>query len=200
MTSGIGRLLLAVALLVAMPMTARADVLFVPFWGISGKGSTTLIDLEQAAGSGHSVLGASMMALSEGLFGVEADFAYFPRFFERGNLGLVSRSSLTTATGAVVVTLPRRITRESLRPYVLAGLGYMNAASNDVAAVLPSVNANLLAVTGGAGAIGMLRPDVGVRFDLRYLRGQAADSPATLGDAAARLGTWRGSLGLVFTF
>lgn len=197
---GIRALAVAAVLLAVGPATAQADVLLVPFWGVSGKGSTTLLDLEQAAGSGHSVIGASAMALSEGLFGMEADFAYYPRFFERGNLGLVSRSSLTATTGALVLTLPRRITRESLRPYVVAGLGYLNAASTDVAAVLRPVNAHLLAVTGGAGAVGMLRPDLGVRFDLRYVRGQAADSPATLGDAAARLGTWRASIGLVFRY
>jgi Outer membrane protein beta-barrel domain len=189
----------AVLLLVLLhPAIAGADVLLTPFWGFTFGGGTSLIDLEQASGTVTSVLGGSMTILGEGPFGVEADFGYSPRFFETDNR-LVSRSSAATLGGNFVVAMPRSITRESLRPYAVAGLGWMHTSSTDVQDLL-TVNADMLATTFGGGAIGMLRPDIGVRFDFRYLRGFGPDSSATLLDDSERLSFWRLSFGVTFRY
>jgi hypothetical protein len=192
----------AVLLLVLLhPAIAGADVLLTPFWGFTFGGGTSLIDLEQASGTVTSVLGGSMTILGDGPFGVEADFGYSPRFFETDNR-LVARSEALTLGGNFVVTLPRSVTRESLRPYALAGLGWMHTSSTDVADVqeLLTVKADMLATTFGGGAIGMLGTDIGVRFDLRYLRGFGPDSRATLLDESERLSFWRLSFGVTFRY
>jgi hypothetical protein len=194
------RVAVAVALgCAAAPAAAAADVLFTPFWGVTFGGSTTLIDLEQASGSATSVLGGSVMVLGDGVFGVEGDFGYSPRFFEKDNR-LVASSSVTTVGANLVVTLPRAITRDSLRPYALAGGSWMHASSTDKTGTdFLSVDADLAATTFGGGAVGMLRPDIGVRFDLRYLRGFAG-TRNILTDESERLSFWRFSLGVVFRY
>jgi hypothetical protein len=178
--------------------TASADVLLTPFWGFTFGGGTSLIDLELASGTVTSVLGGSLTVLGDGPFGVEADFGYSPRFFETDNR-LVSRSAAATLGGNFVVAVPRSVTRESLRPYAVAGLGWMHTSSTDVQELL-TVNADMLATTFGGGAIGMLGPDIGVRFDLRYLRGYGPDSRATLLDESERLSFWRLSFGVTFRY
>ena len=50
-------LLLVVASLLAMPSTARADFFLVPFAGMKFGGSTSIVDLESAAGKKKLVLG-----------------------------------------------------------------------------------------------------------------------------------------------
>ena len=179
------------------PAAARADVLLTPFWGFTFGGGTSLIDLEQASGTVTSVLGGSVAILGDGLFGVEADFGYSPRFFETDNR-LVSHSDVLTLGGNFVVTLPLSVTRESLRPYALAGAGWMHASSTDLTEQFP-VDADLLAASFGGGAVGMLRPDVGVRLDLRYLRGFAG-TQNSLTDESERLSFWRLSFGVTFKY
>ena len=61
------------------------------------------------------------------------------------------------------------------------------------------VNANLFGVTFGGGAVGMLRRDIGVRFDLRYMRGFSADKNILTGESE-RLSFWRFSVGVVFRY
>jgi hypothetical protein len=180
------------------PATVGADVLLTPFWGFTFGGGTSLIDLELASGTVTSVLGGSLTVLGDGPFGVEADFGYSPRFFETDNR-LVSRSAAATLGGNFVVAVPRSVTRESLRPYAVAGLGWMHTSSTDVQELL-TVNADMLATTFGGGAIGMLGPDIGIRFDLRYLRGYGPDSSATLLDESERLSFWRLSFGVTFRY
>src|SRR5262249_40372433 len=81
-------------------------------------------------------------------------------------LPTVTSSSVTTLTGNLVVAMPRRITEYTLRPYVVAGFGFMRS---DV--VTPG---NLLDYTDhrpaldfGAGVTGFLTKRVGVSWEIR---------------------------------
>ena len=57
-------------------------------------GDTKFVDLDKARATPSSPTAAAAGLLDEGLFGVEADFGYSPRFFERSSGSLVARSNV----------------------------------------------------------------------------------------------------------
>ncbi len=183
------------------PMEASADWLFVPQLGAVFGGRTTIVDLDQGAGSKTLTLGGSVTWLSDGIVGLEADLGHTPHFFERGSSSqaLILDSTMTTLTGNVVVTVPLAVTRESLRPYVVGGLGLMHASSNDAVRIF-SFDSNLLAMNVGGGAIGFVTPFTGVRFDVRHFRNLSPDGTATTTSGATRLSFWRASVGVVIRY
>jgi hypothetical protein len=192
--------LLAVACLLPRPAHAQ-DLLFVPYLGITFAGDSALFqDLEGVSGERKtaSAVGISALLLGGGVLGVEADIGYVPGFFERGEELVVSGSFVTNITGSAVLTLPVSITRESLRPYLVAGGGWLRAEARDITTVFP-IRSTMPVIALGGGAIGFLNPTVGVRFDLRYLRSiGAGDEP--LAGVGPRVRYWRGSVGLVLRY
>jgi hypothetical protein len=194
------RALLA-ALLLAYAAPARAqDLLVVPFLGFTfGGDSAFLADLEQGSGETASALGASVAVLGSGILGLEGDLGFVPGFFERGEqLLITSGSSVLSLTGSVILTLPLSITRESLRPYFVGGVGLMRAEARDIQSVF-TIRSTMPAVTLGGGAMGFFSDTVGVRFDLRYMRslGQGDELLAAEGP---RVRFWRGAIGLVLRY
>ena len=188
-------------LLLSCPRAARAqDLLFIPYLGFTfGGGSALFADLEGGAGESASALGGAVALVSHGVFGVEADLGYVPGFFERGDRELVFPGSfVTNLTGAVIVTLPLSITRESLRPYLLGGGGLIWAEARDITATFP-IQSTMPAITLGGGAVGFLSNTVGVRFDLRYIRSLGAGEDIITG-TGPRVRFWRGSVGLVLKY
>lgn len=183
----------------ARPAQAQ-DLLLIPSLGFTfGGGSSLFADLEGGAGESASAVGVSVALLGRGIVGVEADLGYVPGFFERGERELVSRGSfVTNLTGAVLVTLPLSITRESLRPYLLGGGGLLWAEARDVVSTF-TIQSTMPAVVMGGGAIGFLSNTVGVRFDLRYIRSLGAGDDEIAG-TGARVRFWRGSVGLVLKY
>jgi len=183
-------------LLAPLPARAQVDWLVTPFMGMKFGGSTSIVDLEQAAGQATFTLGASSAWLTRGVFGAEAEFAFTPGYFERGNQNLVTPASyVADVVGNLVLTLPPGATREGLRPYAVAGGGMIHAQASDVLSVL-RVRRFMPALCLGGGAIGLLTNNVGVRFDLRYLRSVAHDNEAAL-SVGRRINYWRGTVGLV---
>jgi hypothetical protein len=133
------------------------------------------------------------------MFGVEGDFGYSPRFFERNNrAGLVSDSNVTTLVGNVIVTLPLSITRESLRPYVVGGAGLIHAAAADLIDLF-NVDGNLFGYDVGGGAIGMFDPNIGVRFEVRQFR-TVHEFEHPLQDRRAHLSFWRATIGVTIRY
>jgi hypothetical protein len=184
--------------LMLLASNAAADWLFTPFLGVTFAPHTALLDLEQSAGSTKGVYGISVSLLTHGLFGVEGDFGYSPRFFERGGRSVVSGSNVTTLMGNVVVAVPLSVTRESLRPYATGGVGLIHAASAGVADIL-GVDRNLLGYDFGGGAIGMFDPNVGLRFDLRRFQTvHEVENPVTF--ARSRLSFWRATVGVTIRY
>jgi hypothetical protein len=121
---------LAVALLLCLcapAAEARADWLITPFIGTSLAGETTFLVLEEGAGS-RMTLGVSVALLSAGILGVEGEVGHTPKFLEGDDpLGLVLSSRVTTLSGNVLLAAPLALTRESLRPYLVGGLGLLQA-------------------------------------------------------------------------
>jgi hypothetical protein len=181
-----------VALICACPGHAAADWLITPFFGNTFGPETTLLVFEEGAGR-KVTFGASVALLSDTLFGLEAEFGHTPRFFEGDDpLGLVLSSRVTTLSGNLIVAVPLAVTRDSLRPYVVGGLGLMQARSRDAAGLFPVVQ-DPLALTLGGGAIGFLSARTGLRFDLRSFK-------AVTGADVSRLSFWRASVGLVLRY
>jgi hypothetical protein len=190
---------LAALLVWTCPSTAAADWLLTPFIGSSFAPETTLLIFEEGAGR-TLTLGGSAALLTDGIFGLEADFGHTPGFFEGDDpLGLVLSSRVTTLTGNVIVAVPLSVTRESLRPYVVFGAGLLQARSKHAGGLFP-VDQNLLGVDIGAGAIGMVTPRTGLRFDVRYIKAASgADGPFAR-PGLSRLSFWRGTAGVVIRY
>lgn len=183
-----------------MPTAAEAGWIITPFIGLKFAGKTNFVDLEKGAGETKVTLGGSVGLLSDGVFGLEADFGYSPRFFQgAGSTGLVTRSNVTTFMGNVIVAAPLRVTRESLRPYAVGGLGLMHAGIDDVLHVF-KVNSNLLGLVVGGGAIGPLTNTASLRFDLRYFKNLSKADGPLLGFGATQLSFWRATAGVTLRY
>jgi len=193
---------LAVALLLLLgspPATARADWLIIPFLGTSFGGDTNLLIFEEGAGR-KLTLGASVAFLTDGILGLEADVSHTPGFFEGDDpLGLVLTSRVTTVNGNVIVAAPLALTRESLRPYLVGGLGLMQARSKHAAGLFP-VEQDLLGLSVGAGAIGFVTERTGLRFDVRHIKAISGTDGPFARPGVSRLSFWRATAGLTIRY
>jgi opacity protein-like surface antigen len=193
-------LALAVFVTVLSPAAASAEWFIAPFIGAKFAGSTSiLLDLEQGASNTRMTLGAAVVVLSDEVFGVEGEFGYSPRFFERSTgSNLTARSNVTTLMGNVLIAVPKVITRDALRPYAVAGLGLVHVGIKDLISVSP-VDGNLLGMSVGGGAIGRLTNRTSLRFDLRHIRsiGRSGGRLPSLGET--RISYWRLTAGVAFS-
>ena len=189
--------------LTANATPARADWLIIPFGGAAFGGETTsFLSLDSGrpdgqAGGAKSVYGVAGAWLPTSILGLEGEFLYGPSFFEspNGNALLVS-SYISTLSGGLLVTLPLSVTRESLRPYATAGLGMMQASADYS---LDFLDQSPLFGTFhfGAGAIGFIGPDVGLRFDVRHVNSLNRVQDGLTNAPTSRLRFWRLTVGVV---
>jgi hypothetical protein len=194
----LGRAAALGALLLFHPSPARADWLITPYLGMGFAGETTFLLLERGAGESKLTFGASVALLGDGFLGVEGDIAHTPGFFQGDDpLGVIQSSRVTTMGGNVMVLAPLVVTRESLRPYLVGGLGLVQVRIRDEIDLIPQ-NHDVLGLTLGGGAIGMLSERTGVRFDLRHLK--AVTGPSSPAEGTSRLSFWRASLGVIIRY
>jgi hypothetical protein len=152
----------------------------------------------EQVGNKKLTLGGSVALLSDGLLGLEADFAHTPGFFQGNALpGLVRSSRVTTLHGNVVVAAPLALTRESLRPYVVGGLGLIQARTGDL--VFP-LEKDLLGLSLGGGAIGLISERTGLRFDVRRLKAISGEDGPLARPGRSRLSFWRVSAGVILRY
>jgi hypothetical protein len=177
---------------------ARADYIITPFVGKTFAAETTFQTAEGVQ-TQKWLIGVSAAWLNAGVLGAEIDFGYAPRFFESGQLLTSSGSNVTSFTGNVIVAVPLSVSRESLRPYLTAGMGILHAGADDLVSAA-SVDRNLLAVSVGGGAIGFVTPRAGIRFDLRRVRSVSSSVDTTTGTDAPRLGFWRATVGVALRY
>lgn len=182
----------ALGLLLAAAPRASAEWQIKPFVGVSFGGSTTFVDLEQAAGHSNAVIGVSGLLIGD-VFGVEADFGQAPGFFERGGQHLVLDSSATTLTGNIVVALPRRLAEYTLRPYFVGGAGAMFVHIDDALGIL-NTSRSLKAMDLGGGVTGFLTPRIGVSWDVRYFRSIDKTFESGLSFGSEQLSFWRANM------
>ena len=189
---------LAVACAAVHPASASADWFITPFLGIKFASSTSLVDLELGASNPKMTLGVSATILSDNIVGVEGELGIFPRFFERSSGGnLIARSNVTTLFGSVMFALPRTITRDSLRPYAIAGVGLIHVGIDDTLGILP-VDTNLLGIGIGGGALGRLTNRTSLRFEVRHIRNlvPANENVLDFGTTGRPIKYWRAAVGV----
>ena len=193
-------IVLALTLTALAPRPASADWLITPFIGTAFAGETTLLSLDRGAGQKKTTFGISGTLLSDSLLGIEAGVGHIPGFFSSSDpLGLNQSSRVTTFDGSIIVAAPLALTRESLRPYLIGGLGLMQARADDVAGILP-IDQNFLSVNLGGGAIGLLTPRTGVRFEIRHFKAASGASGPLAREGLSRLSFWRASVGLTLRY
>jgi hypothetical protein len=189
-----------VVLLCSFSTAANADYLFTPFLGGAFAGRTSFLDLEQGARATQFVFGGSVGWLSAGVLGVEGEFTYGPRFFERNNAGgIILSSDALTLSGSVLLAAPLSVTEYSLRPYLVGGVGLIHSGiTYNQDFVVEPVDDNSLGLNVGGGALGFVTRNTGVRFELRHFRtfGRAANL-ADPRETSARLSFWRFTFGVV---
>jgi hypothetical protein len=177
-----------------VPAVAQADFFVTPFAGVKFAGNASIVELDFGASNTKFTLGGMAGVLGDGIFGVEADVAYVPRFFERSSGTLVTRSHVFTLMGNVIVAVPRTITGYSLRPFISGGAGLMQVRIDDVLDILP-VNSQLFGINVGGGALGPLTNLVDVRLELRWFRSVTSGSETPVFPGTA-LSFWRAAVGL----
>lgn len=194
------RVLIFASVMIAMlPRTARADFFLVPFAGMKFGGSTSIVDLELAAGKKKVVLGVTALKLDNRIINFEAEFGNIAGFFsneERGrdNPLVKAGNYVNDLTGSVVFAAPPGMTGGGLRPYAVLGGGLIHAAAEDYLEVL-IVRRTVPAINLGVGAIGMMTNNVGIRFDVRHLRSLATDPPT--GSVGRHIAYSRFTIGLL---
>lgn len=193
------RVLITVGILLALPGVARADFFIVPFAGVKFGGSTSIVDLELAAGKKKLVLGIAARTISDGIIGYEAEFGNIAGYFGNEEVSSITPlvkpgSYVNDLTGSLVLSLPPRFTGGGLRPYAVIGGGLIHAESEDYLELF-QVRRTVPAITFGVGAIGMFTNNVGVRFDVRHLRSLANDAPT--GSVSRQIAYSRLTIGLL---
>lgn len=188
--------LLTLALLLATPLTAGAEIFAVPYMGVKFGGGTSIVDLEFAADTAKFSFGGAAMSVGGGVFGYEASFGYVPSYFEKGETNFVATGSFVIdATVSAVLTLPPGATGGGLRPYAVVGAGLIHAQAADTFNFF-QVRRTVPVMNLGVGAIGLLTNNVGLRFDIRYLRSLTNDD-GSLANVGRRISYSRFSVGLL---
>jgi hypothetical protein len=197
--SAASKLVLTAGLLLLCVRADAADRQIRPFFGATFGGVTTFIDPEEAVGTLNPAIGVSAVFLGE-VFGVEAEVADAPGFFESGDRHLVVRSRVTTISGNVIVAAPHRLTEYWLRPYLVGGAGLMRVSTTtafnvfDVPRVIPEVDV-------GVGVVAFLTNQVGVSWDVRRFQSVGGNSKEVgLSIGGESLSFWRATMSAVIRY
>jgi hypothetical protein len=190
MRQGIKALLVTGAMaLVFAPIQARADG-FVSPWIGSAFGS----DIN----NGRTTFGVTAGAMGAGIVGGEVDFGYNPSFF--GNQNDFGNNTVINLMGNLIVGVPIGGQHgPGVRPYVTGGIGLLRSQIDGGTLTNVSSSNNMLGWNAGAGVMGYFAQHVGVRGDVRYLRGfEDLSTGVTSVDLNGnQLKFWRASIGVV---
>jgi hypothetical protein len=203
--AGVGaRILFLAACAVLLPARqARADWLITPWIATTFAIDTTFLTLETGQRERqYAMFGVSGGWLGSQLLGIEAEVATAPGFLEVDETGnpldaLFQKSHLTTVFGNVIVATPLAVSGDSLRPYLLGGLGWVHVTAADQIGLVPSDDS--LGLQLGGGAIGFLTNRVAVRFDLRNIRTLTRGTDIR-GERDWKLSFWRASIGVAIRY
>ena len=176
--------------LVLAPIQARADGFFSPWVG-SAFGSS--LD------NGQTTFGVTGGAMGAGIIGGEVDFGYSPSFF--GTKSDFGNNTVIDLMGNLIVGVPLGGTHGAgVRPYATAGVGLLRTQIDGGTLANVSSSNNMFGWNAGAGLMGYFTDHVGLRGDLRYLRGfeDTNTGVTTIDVSGSQLHFWRASIGVVF--
>jgi hypothetical protein len=186
--------------LVFAPIQARADGFVSPWFGSafgSGDGVSNGVSGSEIK-NGQRSFGVAAGGMGAGIIGGEFDFGYSPSFF--GDKSLFGTNTVMDVMGNVLVGIPVGGQHGAgIRPYATAGLGLLRTQIDGGTLTRVSSSSNALGWNAGAGVMGYFTDHIGLRGDLRYLRGfKDQDFGFTTSDNLSTLRFWRASVGVVF--
>ena len=180
------------AILVA-PTPARADWFFTPYIGVNMGGDTETVTANDTSVN----FGGSLGYMGAGILGFEVDFGYAPNFYEDT---ATLDGNVTSLMANVIVGAPIGGMGEGVRPYASGGVGLLRSRLDDADDFF-DVTDNSFGVNVGAGVMGFMTDNVGLRGDVRYFRRIGDEAPGDDFDlGVGDFDFWRGSLGVAFRF
>ena len=189
---------IALVAITLAPVPARADVMFIPFFGVNFGGDSGK-EFSEAFDTSQYNFGASLAFMGAGVFGVEADFGFSPDFYGKTEIG---GSNAFTATGNLIIGIPFGGQKGfGVRPYGLVGAGLLTSKS-DFGAGVAEIDENNVTWSAGGGVLIFFGTRAGIRGDVRYFR--TFDDLEILGlpiaQSPGKVDFTRTSLGLVLRF
>ena len=182
--------LVLVVSLAAVPTTAAADWLFIPYIGSAS--------LDITDSGTRPVVGGSIGWMGA-VAGFEVDLGDGPAFLDSKAGRQIDRSNLVTLMGNALVRFPTASSR--VRPYAVAGMGLIQTYVRRSGSTLDLGDENFGFNVGG-GAIVFLNERIGLRGDFRYFRASRNDDATPEADTLeiSKLQFLRGTFGVTFEF
>jgi Outer membrane protein beta-barrel domain len=193
MSRGMKTLILTGAMaLVLAPIQARADGFVTPWVG-SAFGSNM--------NNGRTALGVDAGGMGAGIIGGELDFGYSPSFF--GTKSDFGNNTVINLMANVILGVPVGGQHGAgIRPYLVGGAGLLRTQIDGGTLAKVSSSDDMFGWDAGGGVMGYFNNHVGLRGDLRYLRGTHDLSTSTglnsIDFNGNKIHFWRASIGVVF--
>jgi opacity protein-like surface antigen len=171
---------------------ARADWLFTPYLGVSFGGDT----------EGQNITyGGSFGYMGAGIIGFEFDASFAPDLLDIDD-GIdldIAESNVTTLMGNLIIGAPIG-GQDGVRPYVSGGAGLLRT-SVTTANEFFDIDENSFGINVGAGVMGFVRENFGLRGDVRYFRSvQDSDVGDDIDFDFGSFDFWRTTVGATFRF
>jgi hypothetical protein len=149
--------------------------------------------------NGRAGFGVNAGGMGAGIIGGELDFGWSPSFF--GTQNDFGNNSVIDLMGNLIVGVPVGGTHGAgIRPFVTTGVGLIRTQIDGGSLTLNNASHNnMLGWNVGAGVMGYFNDHVGLRGDLKYLRGfEDTNTGVTAIDLnAGQLHFWRAAVGVV---
>jgi hypothetical protein len=191
---------MTVVMLLAPAMPASAEWQIKPFAGLIFGSTITITNPDLAAGKVKTMVGVTAGYFGD-VLGVEGDLGYVPGFFQNEDVNpqKVLKSRLTTLTGNVTLSLPRRMTEYTLRPYFVAGGGMLTASQTNAGGLL-EISPTYAAIDIGGGVTGFLSRRFGVSWDVRHFQIVNGKEGTSTSIGREQLSFWRANMALAIRY
>ena len=137
--------------------------------------------------------------MGAGIIGGEVDFGWSPSFF--GTTRDFGNNSVIDLMGNLIVGVPVGGTRGAgIRPFVTAGVGLLRTQVDGGSFTNVSSSDNMPGWNAGAGVMGYFNDHVGLRGDVRYLRGFEDTNTGIAfidNNSSGQFHFWRAAVGVV---
>jgi hypothetical protein len=150
----------AIGLAVA-PTRARAEGYVTPWVGANWGSEIS---------NGRAAFGVTAGGMGNGIFGGEVNFGYSPSFF--GTTNDFGHNTVIDLMGNVIVGIPiggRNVA--AVKPFVTGGVGLLRTQIDGGTLASVSSSNNQWGWNAGGGVMGYFNEHVGLRGDIRYIRG-----------------------------
>lgn len=206
---------LAVVFVGTVAAPARADWFLTPYLGVVFGGAANQFATDDLDDKFEQRVnfGGSFGFRTKGVIGFEVDYNVAPNFFQftggTGNFDLFDLdSSVQTLMGNVVLAIPvGGSTGAGFQPYVTAGFGTIRTQLRSASDLFDDITSNDSGFNVGGGAHVFAGTHIGIRADMRYIRGfESLDDEDPIDDnpffdqpfATEVFHFWRGTLGVTF--